>query len=84
VSPSALARALGRRGGRSRARRLSAADRRRIAAIGGRARRASLEAAARIADNFRYVASARELAPAPPVRRLRTSRSKLPGLYTAR
>ena len=46
-----FARALGRRGGRARALRLSAADRKRIASQGGKARVQSLRAARRIADN---------------------------------
>ena len=78
---SALARALGRRGGLSRARRLTPADRSRIASMGGHARRESLLAARRIANNFRYVAVAHELRPAPPVTRLRTCRTRLPGIY---
>jgi hypothetical protein len=83
MNPSGLARALGRRGGLARARRLSPADRRRIASMGGRARRESLQAAQRIADNFRYVAAVNELAPAVPVKRLRAPRGRLPGIYPA-
>ena len=78
---SALARALGRRGGLSRARRLTPADKSRIACMGGHARRESLEAARRIADNFKYLTVVRELRPAPPVKRLRTCRARLPGIY---
>jgi hypothetical protein len=51
-----MARVLGRRGGRARARRLSVADKKRIASLGGRARRRSLQAARRIVDNLRYAA----------------------------
>ena len=81
MKPSALARALGRRGGLSRARRLAPADKSRIAAMGGHARRESLQAARRIADNFQYLAVVRELRPPPPVKRLRTCRARLPGIY---
>jgi hypothetical protein len=49
--------------------------------MGGRARRESLQAARRIADNFRYLAAVRELRPAPPVKRLRAFRARLPGIY---
>lgn len=81
MDSSALARALGRRGGVSRARRLAPADRARIASLGGNARRESLQAARRIAENFQYLAVVHELRPAPPVKRLRTCRTRLPGLY---
>lgn len=81
MEPSALARALGRRGGLSRARRLTPADKSRIASMGGHARRESLQAARRIADNFQYLAVAQELRPAPPVKRLRTCSARLPGIY---
>jgi hypothetical protein len=81
MDPSALARALGRLGGQSRARRLTPADKTRIASLGGHARRESLHAARRIADNFQYLAVVHELRPAPPVKRLRECRAPLPGLY---
>jgi hypothetical protein len=81
MDSSALARALGRLGGLSRARRLTPADKSRIASMGGHARRASLLAARRIADNFQYLAVIRELRPAPSVKRLRTCRGRLPGIY---
>ena len=84
MHPSAMARSLGRRGGLARARRLSGQDRRRIAAMGGRARRESLLAARRIADNFRYVAVVRELTPAVTVKRLSAFRGPLPGIYPSR
>jgi hypothetical protein len=79
-----VARALGRRGGLARARRLSADDRRRIASLGGRARSRSLLITRRIADNFRYLASVRELQGGRPViRRMRSCRGRLPGIYAA-
>ena len=74
-----MARALGRRGGRARARRLSAAERKAIAALGGVARRESFLAAARLTDNLRYVAAIRELAPPPRVERVSVCRGPLPG-----
>ena len=77
-----LAAALGRRGGRARAARLSPGRRREIAAAGAEARRASLEAARRLAVNFSYAAAVAGLRAAPPpVRRLSTCRHRLPGLY---
>ncbi|MGB2712957.1 MAG: hypothetical protein WBC51_02180 [Vicinamibacterales bacterium] len=81
---SEMARALGRRGGRARGKRLSAAERKRIASLGGRARLQSLQAAGRIADNFRYVAALGDLRGRPtPVRRLTTFAGPLPGIYPA-
>jgi hypothetical protein len=52
--------------------------------MGGAARRESVQAARRIADNFRYLAAVRELGPAAPVKRLRVHRGRLPGIYPAR
>lgn len=84
MTVSELAAALGRRGGRARAARLSAERRRAIAAAGAEARRVSLQAARRIAVNLRYAAAVRELAGVrPPVRRVSTCRGPLPGLYPA-
>jgi len=85
VKTHEMARALGRRGGRSRARRLSAGERRRIASSGGRARSRSLRAARRVAENFRYAAAILELRGGPPeVVRMKTFRGPLPGLYPAK
>lgn len=77
-----MARALGRRGGRARAQRLSREDRRRVASLGGKARLRSLQAARRIADNLRYVAVLRELHGRPArVTRLSAFDGPLPGVY---
>jgi hypothetical protein len=85
MTASDMARALGRRGGQARAARLGDAERRRIASLGGTARRLSLEAAQRIASNFSYAAAIRELAGrSRPIVRLRTSDGPLPGLYPGR
>jgi hypothetical protein len=81
MNPRDMARALGRRGGRARARNTTADDRRRIAALGGAARRRSLELARRHADNFIYAAMVLELQPPPPVERMRTFAGPLPGIY---
>lgn len=81
----AMARAMGRRGGRARARRLSAARRRQIASLGGRARHRSLLVARRIADNLLYAAAALELRGGQPdLLRMRTFTGRLPGLYPDR
>ena len=61
MDPREMARAMGRRGGQARARRLSAERRREIASLGGRARHLSLLAAQRIVDDLRYAAAVLEL-----------------------
>lgn len=76
-----MARALGRRGGRARARNLTAEQRRRIAALGGVARRRSFDFARRHSDNFTYAAVVLELQPPPRVEGMRTFNGPLPGLY---
>lgn len=85
TNTQASAKALGRLGGQARARRLSPADRRRIAALGGEARSRSLEVARRIADNFAYVSAMQALGgrrPSPA--RVATCKGPLPGLYPNR
>jgi hypothetical protein len=82
MNASQMARALGRRGGRARGSRLSAADKKRIASMGGRARSQSLRAARRIAENFRYVQVLEALRPrVATVRRVGVFRGSLPGIY---
>lgn len=76
-----MAQALGRRGGRARARSLTPEQRRGIAALGGVARRRSLELAQRHADNFMYARMVLELRPPPRVERVRNFSGPLPGLY---
>ena len=80
-----MARAMGRRGGRARAKRLSAERRRQIASLGGRARHRSFLVARRIVDNLRYAAVVLELRGGPrKVLRMKTCRGRLPGLYPDR
>lgn len=82
MDPRQIARALGRRGGRARAATLSVEERRRIASLGGHARRRSLEAARRVAENFAYARAVTALQGGPPkVKRVKTFRGPLPGLY---
>jgi hypothetical protein len=78
-----IAQALGRRGGLMRARRLSAEDRTRIASLGGKARSASLQAARRVAANFRYAALIDRRVAAAGVTRLDSFEGRLPGIYPA-
>jgi hypothetical protein len=77
-----IARVLGRRGGRARARRLSAAERNHIATVGAQARASSLQAARRIADSLRYADAVTELrGGAPAIARMRTCKGPIPGIY---
>jgi hypothetical protein len=81
----AMATELGRRGGKARARRLSADDRRRIASLGGTARSRSLQAVQRVAANLRYAAAVAELRGSRPmVTPLKTFKGRLPGIYVER
>ena len=80
-----MARALGRRGGRIRAQRLSAARKKQIASLGGTARARSLQVARRIEDNFRYAAAVASLrGPARTVTRRKQFDGRLPGIYPAK
>ena len=75
----------GKRGGIVRAQRLSAERRREIASLGGEARRRSIAAAKRIADNFRYLAAVLSMQGGPPeVVRMKTFDGRLPGIYSDR
>jgi len=66
-----------------RARRLSAGERTRIASLGGKARSASLQAARRVAANFRYAALLDLRGAAAGVTRLDSFEDRLPGIYPA-
>lgn len=82
MDPSRIAKLLGSRGGKARAARLSAEDRRRIASMGGKARLRSLEAVQNLIDNLRYVDMVVELQGGPvPVQRMKTFAGPLPGIY---
>ena len=77
-----MARALGRRGGRMRAQRLSASRKKQIASLGGAARARSLDAARRIEANLRYAATVELLrGPVRPVVRMKRFGGPLPGIY---
>lgn len=78
MKPREIARLLGSRGGRARAARLSAEDRRRIAAQGGKARRESLKVASRIAETLRYASAVETLHRPTPVARLSVFSGRLP------
>jgi hypothetical protein len=76
-----MARALGSRGGFSRARRLSGRRRADIARAGARAREESLRLARAIRTNFEFVNAIRELHPPGTVRSETRCRGRLPGIY---
>jgi hypothetical protein len=84
MTPREMARALGRRGGRARSRRLSAAEKARIASLGGHARRETRLAARRIVENLRYARTIDELRGQVSVRRLSECAGTLPGIYLPR
>lgn len=85
MTPRAAAAALGRRGGLARARRLSADERRRVASLGGEARRRSLEAARLVETNLRYAEAIRDLrGGSAAVVRVASVKSRLPGIYPGR
>lgn len=81
MNASDMARALGRKGGQARAARLAPAEKKRIAALGGRSRALSLHAARRIAENFRYVEVMDALQPRPRVTRLSAFDGPLPTIH---
>lgn len=81
----AMARAMGRRGGRARASRLSRERRRQIASLGGEARQRSLVATRRLVENLLYAEAVEELrGQAREVLRMKTFNGRLPGLYERR
>jgi hypothetical protein len=80
MDTSGIARALGSKGGKARAKRLLPAEKQRIAALGGRARALSIHAARRVAENFRYAEAVAALQPRPKVRSLRNFTGTLPGI----
>jgi hypothetical protein len=85
MNASEMARVLGRRGGQARGTRLSAAEKKRIASLGGMARFQSIQATRRIVDNLRYATVVSDLRRQPTnVRRLRAFAGPLPGIYPAR
>ena len=80
-----MARAMGRRGGRARASRLSPERRRQIASLGGHARQRSLLATRRLVENLLYAATVAELqGGAREILRMKTFDGQLPGLYERR
>ena len=80
-----MARAMGRRGGRARASRLSPEQRRRIASLGGHARQRSPLAVRRLVENLLYAAAVDKLrGEAREILRMKTFAGPLPGLYEHR
>jgi len=77
-----MARALGRRGGNARSRRLSSGEKTRIASMGAQARVRSLKVAGWIEENFRYAEAVTALSrQRTRITRLRAFNERLPGVY---
>lgn len=81
MNASEMARALGKKGGKARAARLAPAEKRRIAALGGRSRALSLHATRRVAENFSYVEAIDALRPRSRAMRLHAFDGPLPGIH---
>ena len=79
-----MARALASKGGKARAKRLTPAEKQRIAALGGRARALSFHATRRVSENLRYAEAMAALQPRPKVTRLHNFAGPLPGLHVSR
>ena len=75
------ARVLGSRGGKARAKILSAQKKQEIASLGGWARAESQKIARQIKTNFRYLEAIKEITPPPRVRSVKTLHNKLPDFY---
>jgi hypothetical protein len=78
---SEIAARLGRRGGLSRAKRLSKQRLREIARMGATARAESLRLAEAIRNNFDHVSAMQQLRRPPEVRTESTVSGPLPGVY---
>lgn len=76
-----IAKALGRRGGLARARRLSAERRQEIAALGGMVKALSAKAAQRIEKNFKYLEVVKQFQQAPKPKSVSRVSHPLPGIY---
>ena len=76
-----IAKILGKRGGLARAKNLSAEKRKAIAKAGAKARMESLKLAKRIEVNFRYLEMLRAFKPVEKSKSVKTTKSKLPGIY---
>jgi hypothetical protein len=83
MNTSEMARALGSKGGKARAKRLAPEEKRRIAGLGGRARAISFHATRRVAENFRYAEAMTALQGRPKVTRLRAFAGPLPSLHVS-
>jgi hypothetical protein len=82
VKARQMATTVGRRGGHARGKRVTAADRSRVAALAGRARQRAPDAARRIIDTLEYAAAVRELRTRTrEVKRMKTIKGRLPGVY---
>lgn len=77
-----IAKKLGQRGGRARAKKLGAKERSRIASQGGEARAESYRAKRIIEENFAYLEFIESFLPKPKVKRVSQVQGRLPGIYS--
>lgn len=76
-----IAKILGQRGGKLRAKKLSAQRRREIAALGGLKRAESLRISKAIIENFRYAEVMGLFFKKPKVKQVSSCKTRLPGIY---
>ena len=76
-----IAKALGRKGGLARAKKLSAEQRKKIASLGGKVKAISAKANERIESNFRLAETLKLLRPAPKIKSVSHAKEPLPGVY---
>ncbi|MCB1214912.1 MAG: hypothetical protein KDK66_05490 [Deltaproteobacteria bacterium] len=76
-----IAKKLGQKGGRARAKKLSAKVRSQIASSGGKARAESYRAKHIIQSNFAYLEFVETFLPKPKVKRVNQTQERLPGIY---
>ncbi|MCP5468310.1 MAG: hypothetical protein H7A32_03485 [Deltaproteobacteria bacterium] len=76
-----LAKLLGQRGGKVRAKKLSAQQRKDIASLGGQKRVQSLQIKKAMIENFRYLEAIRLLSKPVKVRQVSSCKQRLPGIY---
>lgn len=78
-----IAKALGRKGGLARAKKLSAEQRRKIAALGGEVKALSNKANDRIESNFRFARTMKLLRKTPAVISVSRINNPLPEIYVS-
>lgn len=80
---SQIAKALGRKGGLARAKKLSAEQRKKIASLGGQVKSLSAKANDRIESNFRFARTMKLLRKVPKIKSVSRVNHPLPGIYAS-